>query len=267
VLLFVGHSKRLWTVEISVFRRTFPKLGSRRQGNYTLDVAESSLAASRRNLSELTGRCEDLLSQLNRRAVLLAKMRSFGNQIDEAYAAYESSPRTDADRLLLSETQVKVQARIESLRLEVDAILAGWWDFHKTVGEELVEMARHAPAVLSVAKRFQRLPTPHDSGPKLQVLQVRELLDRALALSAAPEPQSASARPKRTREAEGMMTAQEVGLLCGISDKTVYRLAKEGRIPYIRIQSSLRFRRTDVDRWIDAKSFQPKVIRKVNPHE
>lgn len=245
----------------------FPKLGSRRQGNYTLAMAESSLAASRRNFSELTGQCEDLLSQLNRRAGLLAQMRSLGDRIDEAYAAFASSPRTEADRLRLSQRQAKVQASIESLRLKADAILAGWWDFHKAVGEELVEMARHAPAVLSAAKTFKKLPTPNDSEPKLQVLQVRELLNKALALSTAPEPPSAPAKPERARQAEGMMTAKEVGLLCGLSDKTVYRLAKEGRVPYVRIQSSLRFRRTDVDRWIDAKSFQPKVIRKANPHK
>ncbi len=228
-------------------------------------MAESSLASSRRQLKELTGQCEDLLGQLNRREELLSAMRSLGGQIDEAYAAFQSSPQTEVDRILLSQTQAKLQASIESLRLEADAILAGWWDFHMAVGEGLVEMTQHAPAALSVAKSFKRLPTPNDSEPKLQLLRVRELLDKALQVEPAPESLSSSAKLKQTREDEGLMTAKEVAVLCGISDKTVYRLASEGRIPYTRIQSSLRFRRRDVDRWIEAKSFQPKAIRKANP--
>ena len=126
-------------------------------------------------------------------------------------------------------------------------------------------MAQHAPAALSVAKRFKRLPSPNDSEPKLQLSRTRELLDEALQVGTTPELPPAPAKVKRASEPAGLMTVKQVALLCGISDKTVYRLASEGSIPYIRIQASLRFRRRDVDRWIEAKSFQPKAIRKTNP--
>jgi len=228
-------------------------------------MAEPSLASSRRQLAGMLDRCEDLLGQLNRREELLSEMRSLGDRIDEVYAAFESSPQTEADRLLLGETQAKLQASIESLRLEADAILAGWWDYHLAVGEALVEMAQHAPAALSVAKSFKRLPTPTDSEPKLQLLRVRDLIDKALQVGTTPELPPAPAKVKRASEPAGLMTVKQVARLCGISDKTVYRLASEGLIPYTRIQSSLRFRRRDVDRWIEAKSFQPKAIRKANP--
>jgi excisionase family DNA binding protein len=228
-------------------------------------MAETSLAVSRQRLTELTVHCEDLLGQADSRAGMLAEMRELGGRIDEAYARFESSPRAEADRLQLSRTQLEIQTRIEALRPQADAVLAEWRDFHRAAGEGLVEVARHAPAALSAAKSFKRLPTPNDSEPKLQLLRVRELLDKALRLTAAPESPSAPAKAKRAREAEGLMTAKEVALLCGISDKTVYRLASEGRIPYTRIQSSLRFKRRDVYRWIEAKSFQPKSIRKANP--
>ncbi len=83
--------------------------------------------------------------------------------------------------------------------------------FHKAVGEELVEMARHAPTMLSAAKRFKRLPAPDDSAPKLQILQVRELLNKALALSAAPEPESAPAKHKRTRQEKAEFLFAQTG--------------------------------------------------------
>jgi excisionase family DNA binding protein len=228
-------------------------------------MAESSLASSRRQLSGLLGQCEDLLGQLNRRQALLSEMRSLGGRIDEAYAAFESSPQTEADRLLLSQTQAKLQDSIESMRLKADAILAGWWDFHRAAGEGLVEVAQQVPAALGEAKGFKRLPTPNDAKPKLQLLRVRELLNRALQSCAAPESETTPEKPKRTRGQQGLMTAQEVALLCGISDKTVYRLASEGHIPYVKIQSNLRFNRRAIERWLQTKSFEPKAIRKAAP--
>ena len=58
------------------------------------------------------------------------------------------------------------------------------------------------------------------------------------------------------------MTVSEVAELCSLSDKTVYRLASEGRIPYVKIQSNLRFKRPAIEQWLQTKSFEPQVVRK-----
>jgi excisionase family DNA binding protein len=228
-------------------------------------VTEASLTASRRRLTDLIGRCEALLGQTDERAVLLAEMREFGGRIDVAYAKFESSPLAEADRLRLGRTQSEIQTKSEALRRQADAVLTEWWDLHREVGEALVEAARHAPTVLSVARSFKRLATPNDADLKLQLMQLRAHLDKALRLCAPPEPRSAPAKPKRTRDAESLMTAGEVAEFCGVSDKTVYRWADQGHIPYTRIQSILRFRRRDVLRWLKSKSFQPKSIRRADP--
>jgi excisionase family DNA binding protein len=50
------------------------------------------------------------------------------------------------------------------------------------------------------------------------------------------------------------LTAQEVGALLQIDVKTIYRYVQRGLIPYIRIQSNLRFRKREVLEWIARQS-------------
>ena len=49
-----------------------------------------------------------------------------------------------------------------------------------------------------------------------------------------------------------ILTAQEVAAMLRISKRQVYELAKETEnpIPTIRIRTSVRFRRSDVDGWV-----------------
>ena len=49
-----------------------------------------------------------------------------------------------------------------------------------------------------------------------------------------------------------ILTAQEVAAMLGISKRQVYELAKESKnpIPSIRIRTSVRFRKSDVDGWV-----------------
>jgi excisionase family DNA binding protein len=50
------------------------------------------------------------------------------------------------------------------------------------------------------------------------------------------------------------LTAQEVGALLQIDAKTIYKYVQRGLIPYIRIQSNLRFRKREVLEWIARQS-------------
>jgi excisionase family DNA binding protein len=49
-----------------------------------------------------------------------------------------------------------------------------------------------------------------------------------------------------------ILTAQEVAAMLRISPRQVYELAKESKnpIPTIRIRTSVRFRKSDVDGWV-----------------
>ena len=48
-----------------------------------------------------------------------------------------------------------------------------------------------------------------------------------------------------------MLTARELGALLRIDVKTIYTYVQKGHIPYVRIQSNLRFIRKEIFDWID----------------
>lgn len=52
---------------------------------------------------------------------------------------------------------------------------------------------------------------------------------------------------------EDILTVREVADLLKINEKTVYRLASEGRVPGFKVGGSWRFRSGDLDSWIAAE--------------
>ena len=53
-----------------------------------------------------------------------------------------------------------------------------------------------------------------------------------------------------------IMTIREVGEYLTLSDKTAYRLVAEGKIPGFKVGGSWRFRKVDIDQWIEAKKVE-----------
>jgi excisionase family DNA binding protein len=51
--------------------------------------------------------------------------------------------------------------------------------------------------------------------------------------------------------AETAMTVREVASYLNVNEKTVYRLAQKGELPGFKVAGAWRFRRADIDRWID----------------
>ena len=221
-------------------------------------------AASQKRLGDLRTQIAALLGRVDHRENALKEMRILGSQIDEAYAAFEASPKTAADRTALAQRQAAVQSQIEARRAEAEAVLNELWKLHQKVGAALLDLSAHDPAILTAAKKFRRLPLPAADTAKLHLLQIRELIDQAPKPTRSKPPKTKPTEPAQTqaaadREPAGLITAKEVAELCGLSDKTVYRLASEGRIPYVKIQSNLRFNRRAIERWLHSKSFEPKV--------
>ena len=53
--------------------------------------------------------------------------------------------------------------------------------------------------------------------------------------------------------AETAMTVREVATYLNVNEKTVYRLAQKGEIPGFKVAGTWRFRREDIDRWIESQ--------------
>lgn len=49
---------------------------------------------------------------------------------------------------------------------------------------------------------------------------------------------------------EELMTLQEVAAYLKMSPQTIYRMAQQGRIPALKVQSRWRFRRGDINTWL-----------------
>jgi predicted DNA-binding transcriptional regulator AlpA len=53
------------------------------------------------------------------------------------------------------------------------------------------------------------------------------------------------------------LTAKDLERLLKINAKTIYGYVQRGIVPYLRIQSNLRFRRSDIYEWIRQHSYYP----------
>ncbi|WIY53919.1 helix-turn-helix domain-containing protein [Devosia sp. YIM 151766] len=52
-------------------------------------------------------------------------------------------------------------------------------------------------------------------------------------------------------QTESAMTVRDVAGYLNVDEKTVYRLAKRGELPGFKVAGSWRFKRADLDAWID----------------
>lgn len=52
---------------------------------------------------------------------------------------------------------------------------------------------------------------------------------------------------------ETAMTVREVATYLNVNEKTVYRLAQKGELPAFKVAGIWRFRREDIDRWIESQ--------------
>ena len=51
-----------------------------------------------------------------------------------------------------------------------------------------------------------------------------------------------------------ILTLPEVAQLLKVAEKTVYTMAQKGALPAFKVGGQWRFRRADLDAWIDAKT-------------
>lgn len=57
-----------------------------------------------------------------------------------------------------------------------------------------------------------------------------------------------------------LLTAKDLERLLKIDVKTIYSYAQKGLLPYVRIQSNLRFEKSEILHWIEEHRFRPKSV-------
>lgn len=63
--------------------------------------------------------------------------------------------------------------------------------------------------------------------------------------------------PENTASTEKLLKAADLEAWLDIDRKTVYTYVQQGRIPYIKIQSNVRFRREEIEDWLETHSYRP----------
>ncbi|WP_028834414.1 MULTISPECIES: helix-turn-helix domain-containing protein [Pseudoalteromonas] len=51
--------------------------------------------------------------------------------------------------------------------------------------------------------------------------------------------------------ADDILTIQELAIYLKLNEKTAYRLASEGKLPGFKVGGSWRFKRVDIEHWIE----------------
>jgi len=64
--------------------------------------------------------------------------------------------------------------------------------------------------------------------------------------------------PEFDSASSAILTAKELEAYLKIDVKTIYTYVQRGQIPYIRIQSNLRFRRSEIMDWLETHSYRPR---------
>ena len=65
--------------------------------------------------------------------------------------------------------------------------------------------------------------------------------------------------PQNARAAPELMTARELEAMLKIDVKTIYSYVQRGLIPYVKIQSNVRFLRQEILNWLETQTHRPKV--------
>ena len=61
-----------------------------------------------------------------------------------------------------------------------------------------------------------------------------------------------------TADLPEMLTAKDLERLLKIDVKTIYSYVQRGLIPYVKIQSNVRFVKQQILGWIEARNFRPR---------
>ena len=58
--------------------------------------------------------------------------------------------------------------------------------------------------------------------------------------------------------ADEILTVVEVAQLLKVAEKTVYTMAQKGELPAFKVRGQWRFKRDDIDAWIEQQKLAPR---------
>ena len=61
-----------------------------------------------------------------------------------------------------------------------------------------------------------------------------------------------------------ILTLAEVALLLKVAEKTIYTMAQRGEVPAFKVRGQWRFKRDDLDRWIERQKLTQRNHDKPN---
>ncbi len=71
-------------------------------------------------------------------------------------------------------------------------------------------------------------------------------------------------RKKRHEQEETLMTLADVAVYLQIAERTVYQWAQRGQIPSFKLGNVWRFKRTDLENWIEHRKREtPRAIQEI----
>ena len=59
----------------------------------------------------------------------------------------------------------------------------------------------------------------------------------------------------------GLLTAKELEAILKIDVKTIYSYVQRGLIPYVRIQSNVRFVKVEIILWLEEQTYRPRKAK------
>jgi excisionase family DNA binding protein len=146
------------------------------------------------------------------------------------------------DRTIACEVSVTTDAEHETGN--VQKCLAAGFDEVILIssGKKILTAVRHAlVAVLSTAQYRQvKFLTPEEAFSFIEGLEAKS----PAVVTTPPDPNE-------------LMTAKEVEELLRIDVKTIYSYVKRGLLPYVKIQSNVRFLRPAILKWMEERQYKP----------
>ncbi len=73
---------------------------------------------------------------------------------------------------------------------------------------------------------------------------------------------SPTERQSSTRYIPELLTAKELEALLKIDVKTIYSYVQRGLIPYVKIQSNVRFVKEQIQEWVEQQNYRPRSMER-----
>jgi excisionase family DNA binding protein len=213
-------------------------------------------------LERLAAEAGQMLALVDSRQDLHAQMEQLGRQINAAYRELEGGPVTERELRSLREREDRLQKQIESLRRQADLALDTIAVWHERVRQAVLEAAAAESKLLPVARELSGMRLPGGRGPhelRLAIVEAKSRVEAILGeLRPTAPPAVTPAEPAPTRAPGVLLTVREAAEVLAVSPKTLYRMAQLGQAPHVRLGRNVRFRREDLEAWLERRSIRPR---------